>query len=150
MPVSMDSANSFHVSKSGVQGINTQTGLAFLKGFTDTTGTYLSLMFSQAVTGGAGGLTFTDGSNTYALTYYSGTGTNTLVYQIGTPVNAGDACTIAYASGNGNIASVAGSKALGSFSTTPVTNNTTQGGGSQALKFNVATNSMYIPLLAAR
>ena len=92
-----------------------------------SSGTTLTMTFGQAVTGGAGGLTFKDGATTYPLTYSSGSGTTALVFTIGgINVQPGDSCTLAYVASSGNIQLANGSFALESFSATTVTNNSTQ------------------------
>jgi hypothetical protein len=132
MPIPMIAATSANSPALGLivpQGINTgETMVGFPNLVVSPSGAILTMTFTQAVTGGAGGLTFKDGASTYTLTYASGSGTNSLIYTIGTTVNEGDSCTLAYSAGSGNIQLANGSFSLESFFATTVTNTSTRGG----------------------
>lgn len=60
----------------------------------------LTVNFSEAVTGGATGLTVNAGGGPIALTYVSGSGTSTLVFTTSSRIASGATVTLSYAAGN--------------------------------------------------
>lgn len=96
-----------------------------------SSGTSLTLNFSETVSigaGGNGGFTLTASGGAAALTYSSGSGSSALVYTIGRTVSSSETATIAYTQPGNGVEDGAGND-LATFSGTSVTNNSTQGSG---------------------
>lgn len=93
----------------------------------NTSGTTLTLTFSEAVTFGAGGntgfvATMTGGAS--ALTYASGSGTSSLVYNFARTIQSGETGTLAYTQPSNGVEDSSGNDFV-SISGVSVTNNST-------------------------
>lgn len=111
-----------------------KTAPTFTSATIPAAGTSISLLFSEAVSvgaGGNGGFTITLSGGACTLTYSSGSGSNTLVYTTSRTVNSGETCSaFAYTQPGNGIEDASGND-LATFSgrQADVTNNSTQSAG---------------------
>lgn len=92
-------------------------------------GTSITLLFSEAVTigaGGNGGWTITMDGGAATLTYASGSGTSSLVYTLSRTVNSGETGTVAYTQPGDGVEDAAGND-LATIASHAVTNNSSGG-----------------------
>lgn len=113
------------VTNPSTQIAPTQTGASI-----NSSGTQLSITYSQSVTfgaGGSGGHTLSMSGGASSMTYASGSGSITLVYNLSRAINSGETGTLAYTQPGGGVEAVSSLADVATYTGRSVANGSTVG-----------------------